>query len=38
MTIIEDVDKEAFREAGQQAYETLGIAEARDQVHREIGR
>ena len=38
MTIIEDVDKEAFRAAGQQAYETLGIAEARDQVHREIGR
>jgi TRAP-type C4-dicarboxylate transport system substrate-binding protein len=38
MTIVEDVDKEAFREAGQQAYETLGIAEARDQVHREIGR
>jgi tripartite ATP-independent transporter DctP family solute receptor len=38
MTIVEDIDKEAFREAGQQAYETLGIAEARDQVHREIGR
>jgi TRAP-type C4-dicarboxylate transport system substrate-binding protein len=38
MTIIEDVDKEAFREAGQQAYEALGIAEARDQVHQEIGR
>lgn len=38
MTIVEDVDKEAFREAGQQAYETLGIAEARDQVHQEIGR
>ena len=38
MTIIEDVDRETFREAGQQAYETLGIAEARDQVHREIGR
>ena len=38
MTIIEDVDREAFREAGQQAYDALGIAEARDQVHREIGR
>lgn len=38
MTIIEDVDREAFREAGQQAYEALGIAEARDQVHGEIGR
>lgn len=38
MTIIEDVDKEAFREAGQQAYEVLGIADARDQVHQEIGR
>jgi TRAP-type transport system periplasmic protein len=38
MTIVEDVDREAFREAGQQAYEALGIAEARDQVHQEIGR
>jgi TRAP-type C4-dicarboxylate transport system substrate-binding protein len=38
MTIIEDVDREAFREAGQRAYDALGIAEARDQVHREIGR
>jgi TRAP-type transport system periplasmic protein len=38
MTIIEDVDREAFRQAGQQAYQALGIAEARDQVHREIGR
>jgi tripartite ATP-independent transporter DctP family solute receptor len=38
MTIVEDVDKEAFREAGQQAYEALGIAAARDQVHQEIGR
>ncbi len=38
MTIIEDVDREAFRAAGQQAYEALGIAAARDQVHGEIGR
>lgn len=38
MTIVEDVDLDAFRAAGEQAYETLGLVEARDRVHGEIGR
>lgn len=38
MTIVEDVDLEAFRQAGEQAYETLGLVEAKNQVHGEIGR
>lgn len=38
MTIIEDVDLDAFRAAGEQAYEALGLIGARDQVHEEIGR
>src|SRR5690625_254398 len=36
MTITEDVDLEAFREAGQAAYEALDLIEARDRVHQEI--
>lgn len=36
MTIVEDVDMEAFREAGNQAYEELDLIEARDKVQSEI--
>ena len=38
MTVVEDVDLEAFREAGQAAYETLGLVEEVARVHAEIGR
>ena len=38
LTVVEDVDMEAFRAAGMQAYETLGLAEAMAQVQAEIGR
>ena len=38
MTVVEDVDLEAFREAGQAAYETLGLVEDVARVHAEIGR
>ena len=37
MTIVEDVDLEAFRAAGEKAYEALGLVEAKEQVHSEIG-
>lgn len=36
MTIVEDVDLEAFRAAGDAAYEALDLLEARDQVQAEI--
>lgn len=32
MTVVEDVDMEAFREAGAAAYDALGLTEARDAV------
>jgi tripartite ATP-independent transporter DctP family solute receptor len=38
MTIVEDVDLAAFRKAGDQAYATLKILEAKNQVHKEIGK
>ena len=38
MTIVEDVDMNAFRKAGDQAYEVLGISAARDQVYKELGK
>ena len=38
MTIVEDVDKDAFRKAGQKAYEVLNLVEAKAKVHKEIGR
>ena len=38
MTVVEDVDLAAFRKAGEKAYETLNIADAKRQVHKEIGR
>jgi TRAP-type transport system periplasmic protein len=38
MTIVEDVDKAAFRKAGEKAYEVLGLTEAKKQVYSEIGK
>ena len=38
MTIVKDVDMAAFRKAGDQAYATLKILEAKNQVHKEIGK
>ena len=33
-----DVDMAAFRKAGDKAYETLKILDAKNQVHKEIGK
>jgi TRAP-type C4-dicarboxylate transport system substrate-binding protein len=38
MTVVDDVDLEAFRAAGERAYEVLGLVEAKNQVQQEIGR
>jgi len=38
MTVVEDVDLAAFRKAGEKAYETLKINEAKTAVHKEIGK
>ncbi|PRX38038.1 tripartite ATP-independent transporter solute receptor, DctP family [Meinhardsimonia xiamenensis] len=38
MTIVEDVDLEAFRKAGEKAYEVLGLTEARAKVLADMGR
>ncbi|EPX82863.1 TRAP-type C4-dicarboxylate transport system, periplasmic component [Rubellimicrobium thermophilum DSM 16684] len=38
MTIVEDVDIEAFRTAGERAYEVLGLTEARAQLLADMGR
>ena len=38
MIIVEDVDMEAFRKAGEKAYEVLNITEARKQVYKEMGK
>jgi TRAP-type transport system periplasmic protein len=38
MTIVKDVDMAAFRKAGDRAYETLKILDAKNQVHKEIGK
>jgi TRAP-type transport system periplasmic protein len=38
MTIVEDVDLKAFRQAGEKAYEVLKIQDAKRQVHKEIGK
>jgi tripartite ATP-independent transporter DctP family solute receptor len=38
MEIIDDVDMEAFRAAGDKAYEVLGILDAKNAVHEEIGK
>jgi TRAP-type C4-dicarboxylate transport system substrate-binding protein len=38
MTIVEDVDLDAFRRAGEKAYQALGLVEAKNKVQEEIGR
>jgi TRAP-type transport system periplasmic protein len=38
MKIVEDVDLAAFRKAGEKAYEVLNIQDAKNQVHKEIGK
>jgi tripartite ATP-independent transporter DctP family solute receptor len=38
MTIVKDVDLAAFRKAGEKAYEVLKITEAKNVVHKEIGK
>jgi TRAP-type transport system periplasmic protein len=38
MTIVEDVDLAAFRKAGDKAYEVLRIIDAKNAVHKEIGK
>ena len=38
MTIVKDVDLAAFRKAGEKAYEALKITEAKNAVHKEIGK
>lgn len=38
MEVVEDVDLAAFREAGEKAYEVLGLIDAKNQVHKEIGK
>jgi tripartite ATP-independent transporter DctP family solute receptor len=38
MTIVSDLDKAAFRKAGEKAYEVLGLTDARKQVYSEIGK
>jgi len=37
MTVISDVDKAAFHEAGEKAYEKLNLSRAREKVRKEIG-
>ena len=37
MTVVEDVDLDAFRKAGEKAYEVLGLTEAKNKVKAEIG-
>lgn len=36
MTIIQDVDIEAFKEAGKAAYEVLGLTAIREQIYKEL--
>jgi tripartite ATP-independent transporter DctP family solute receptor len=38
MTIVKDVDLAAFRKAGEKAYEVLKVTDAKNAVHREIGK
>ncbi|WP_240048330.1 C4-dicarboxylate TRAP transporter substrate-binding protein [Crenalkalicoccus roseus] len=38
MTVVDNVDLEAFRRAGARAYEALGLTAERDAVLREVGR
>ncbi|WP_136068118.1 C4-dicarboxylate TRAP transporter substrate-binding protein [Modicisalibacter radicis] len=38
MTVITDIDREAFRKAGEQAYEALGLSDAKQRLAEEIGK
>ena len=38
MTIINDVDIEAFKKAGEDAYKNLNLVEVRDRIYKEMGR
>jgi len=38
MTIVTDLDMDAFHKAGEKAYQVLGISEARQQVYKELGK
>ncbi len=38
MTIMQDVDMEAFKEAGKAAYEVLGLTKVREQIYKELGK
>ena len=38
MTIVSDIDMDAFRAAGEKAYEVLGIVDAKNKVQEEIGK
>jgi hypothetical protein len=38
MTVVEDVDLAAFRQAGEKAYQALRLTDAKNAVHREIGK
>jgi TRAP-type C4-dicarboxylate transport system substrate-binding protein len=38
MTIVTDVDLDAFRKAGEKAYEVLNLVEYKNKVHAEIGK
>ena len=38
MTVVTDLDMDAFHKAGENAYQVLGISEARQQVYKELGK
>jgi len=38
MTIVEDVDLQAFKKAGEKAYEVLKLTEARDEIYKQLGK
>ncbi|MFC3282456.1 C4-dicarboxylate TRAP transporter substrate-binding protein [Litchfieldella rifensis] len=38
MTVITEIDRQAFREAGQKAYEALDLVETKEQLMQEIGK
>lgn len=38
MTIVEDVDIKAFKQAGETAYKTLNLTKVRDELYKEMGR
>jgi TRAP-type transport system periplasmic protein len=38
MTVVEDVDLATFRQAGEKAYQALRLTDAKNAVHREIGK